>query len=138
MWGKAAELRNFPNTQPLGLSEKCCRYKWEAYCGTNRRRTAAFPFSTRLRSQQGAALQMRGVRRYKSEVYCQSALFGQVVWVELSKIRPCSCARNLCLADFPISLIFFFGGRGKGGGARADGGRTGGWLGGVGFFFYGK
>ena len=22
------------------LSQKCCRYKWEAYCGTNRRRTA--------------------------------------------------------------------------------------------------
>ena len=39
------------------------RYKWEVYCGVS--------LSSRLRSQQGTALQMGGVPQYKLEVYCQ-------------------------------------------------------------------
>ena len=66
------------NPQPLVFSQKYRRYKWEAYCGTNRRRIAVqiggvlrrFPISN-FRSQQGTALQMGGVLRYKLEVYCQ-------------------------------------------------------------------
>ena len=39
------------------------RYKWEVYCGVS--------LSSRLRCQQGTALQMGGVLRYKLGVYCQ-------------------------------------------------------------------
>ena len=40
------------------------RYKWGVYCGVS--------LSSRLRSQQGTALQKKGgVLRYKLEVYCQ-------------------------------------------------------------------
>ena len=35
---------SFRNPQPLVFSQKYRRYKWEAYCGTNGRCTAAFPF----------------------------------------------------------------------------------------------
>ena len=50
----------------------------KAYCSTNTRRTAVqtggvlrrCPFSSKLRSQQGAALQMRGILRCELDVYC--------------------------------------------------------------------
>ena len=62
----------FRNPQPLVFSqEEYCRYKWEAYCGTNWRCIVAFPFSSRLRSQRGRALQRRVVLQYTLEVYCQ-------------------------------------------------------------------
>ena len=32
------------NPQPPIFPQKYCRYKWEGYCGTNTRLTAAFPF----------------------------------------------------------------------------------------------
>ena len=61
-------------------------YKWEAYCSTNGRRTAGFPF---LRS-----LEARKVRRYKWGVYCRTngrctaVLFRQVVRVGVSETLP--------------------------------------------------
>ena len=47
-------------------------YKWEAYCSRNGRRIAGFPFSSKLRSQEGTAIQMGGVQPYKLEVYCRT------------------------------------------------------------------
>ena len=61
-------------------------YKWEAYCSTNGRRIAGFPF---LRS-----LEARKVRRYKWGVYCRTnwrctaVLFRQVVGVGVSETLP--------------------------------------------------
>ena len=62
-------------------------YKWEAYCSTNGRRTAGFPF---LRT-----LEARKVRRYKwGGAYCRTnwrctaVLFGQVVGVGVSATLP--------------------------------------------------
>ena len=58
-------------------------YKWEAYCSTNGRRIAGFPF---LRS-----LEARKVRRYKWGAYCRTnwrctaVLFRQVVGVGVSE-----------------------------------------------------
>ena len=69
----------FRNPQPLAFSQKYCRYKWEAHCGTNKKVVlrhklevyCGVSLSSRLRSQRGTALQMGGVLRYKFEVYCQ-------------------------------------------------------------------
>ena len=47
-------------------------YKWEAYCSTNGRCTVGFSFLSRLRSQEGPAIQMGGVLPYKLEVYCHT------------------------------------------------------------------
>ena len=47
-------------------------YKWEAYCSTNERRIAGFPFLEKLRSQESMAIQMGGVLPYKLEVYCRT------------------------------------------------------------------
>ena len=61
-------------------------YKWEAYCSTNRRRIAGFPF---LRS-----LEARKVRRHKWGAYCRTnwrcttVLFRQVVGVGVSETLP--------------------------------------------------
>ena len=61
-------------------------YKWEAYCSTNGRRTAGFPF---LRS-----LEARKVLRYKWGAYCRTnwrctaVLFRQVVGVGVSETLP--------------------------------------------------
>ena len=61
-------------------------YKWEAYCSTNGRRIAGFPF---LRS-----LEARKVRRYKWGAYCRTnwrctaVLFRQVVGVGVSETLP--------------------------------------------------
>ena len=61
-------------------------YKWEAYCSTNGRRTAGFPF---LRS-----LAARKARRYKWGAYCRTnwrctaVLFRQVVGVGVSETLP--------------------------------------------------
>ena len=61
-------------------------YKWEAYCSTNGRRIAGFPF---LRS-----LEARKVRRYKWGAYCRTngrctaVLFRQVVGVGVPKNCP--------------------------------------------------
>ena len=59
--------------------KKYRRYKWEAYCGTNRRRTAVqtggalrrFPFSKASKPARHTALQMGGALRYKLGVYRQ-------------------------------------------------------------------
>ena len=63
-------------------------YKWGAYCRTNGRRIAGFPF---LRS-----LEARKVRRYKWGAYCRTngrstaVLFRQVVRVGVSETLPIS------------------------------------------------
>ena len=65
----------FRNPQPLVVSQKNRRTNGRR--GTNRRRTAVLEahcgvsLPSRLRSQQGTALQMGGVLQYKLEVYCQ-------------------------------------------------------------------
>ena len=65
-------------------------YKWEAYCSTNGRRIAGFPF---LRS-----LEARKVRRYKWGAYCRTnwrctaVLLRQVVGVGVSKRLPINLA----------------------------------------------
>ena len=79
--------------QPPVLLQKYCvqmggvlPYNWEAYCSTNGRRTAGFPF---LRS-----LEARKVRRYKWGAYCRTnwgctaVLFRQVVGVGVSETLP--------------------------------------------------
>ena len=61
-------------------------YKWGAYCRTNGRRIAGFPF---LRSSEA-----RKVRRYKWGAYCRTnwrctaVLFRQVVGVGVSETLP--------------------------------------------------
>ena len=68
-------------------------YKWEAYCSTNRRRIAGFPF---LRS-----LEARKVQHYKWGAYCRTnwrrtaVLFRQAVGVGVSETLP-----NFCSAAF--------------------------------------
>ena len=63
-------------------------YKWEAYCSTNGKRIAGFPF-LRIRS-----LEARKVRRYKWGAYCHTnwrctaVLFRQVVGVGVSETLP--------------------------------------------------
>ena len=62
------------------------QYKWEAYCSTNGRRIAGFPF---LRS-----LEARKIQRYKWGAYCRTnwrctaVLFRQVVGVGVSETLP--------------------------------------------------
>ena len=91
-----AKVRNVPVTPtpsifPKVLPYKCgggtavtVPYKWEAYCSTNGRRTAGFPF---LRS-----LEARKAQRYKWGVYCRArctaVLFRQVVGVGVSETLP--------------------------------------------------
>ena len=71
-------------------------YKWEAYCSTNGRRIAGFPF---LRS-----LEARKVRRYKWGAYCRTnwrctaVLFGQVVRVGVSETLPIPAAAEQLFA----------------------------------------
>ena len=61
-------------------------YKWEAYCSTNGRRIAGFPF---LRS-----LEARKAQRYKWGAYCRTnwrctaVLFRQIVGVGVSETLP--------------------------------------------------
>ena len=52
--------------QPLGLSQKYCRYKWEAYCNTNWMRITTFPF---LQGLEG-----RKAQRYKWGAHHQNCL----------------------------------------------------------------
>ena len=59
---------SFRNPQPLVFSQKYCRYAWEAYCGTiggvlqyRLEVYCGVSLSSKLRSQQGTALQMGGV-----------------------------------------------------------------------------
>ena len=69
---------NFVSNFDPSTFSKVLPYKWEAYCRTNGRRTAlqmgavllGFPFSPRLRSHEGPAIQMGAVLPYKLEVYC--------------------------------------------------------------------
>ena len=89
-------------------------YKWEAYCSTNGRRTAEFPF---LRS-----LEARKVWRCKWGAYCRTnwrctaVLFRQVVGVGVSdifvwKIPPCkqhmllSLTRKQCIFELKKALF---------------------------------
>ena len=57
---------------------KVLLYKWEGYCRTNGRRTALqmggalLGFPSRLRREEGTAMQMGGVLPYKLEVYCST------------------------------------------------------------------
>ena len=70
------ELSGNPNPQYFS---EVSPVQMEAYCGTNRRHTVVqiggvlrhFPFSPKLRSQRGTALQMGGELRYKLEMYRQ-------------------------------------------------------------------
>ena len=79
-------LRNVPVTPTPSIFPKVLPYKWEAYCSTNGRRTAGFPF---LRS-----LEARKVRRYKWGAYCRTnwrctaVLFRHVVGVGVPKHCP--------------------------------------------------
>ena len=83
----SAQSGTFRNPQPMVFSQKYRRYKWEAYCGTNGRRTAVqiggvlrrFPFSKALKPARHSvtnggrtAVQIGGV---------PPVLFRQVVWV---------------------------------------------------------
>ena len=97
LWVEADEcklgVRNFPVTPPQYFSKSTAvqmggvlPYKWEAYCSTNGRRVAGFPF---LRS-----LEARQARRYKWGAYCRTnwrctvVLFRQVVGVGASETLP--------------------------------------------------
>ena len=82
----APKFRNVPVTPTPSIFPKVLPYKWEAYCSTNGRRTAEFPF---LRS-----LEARKVWRYKWGAYCRTnwrctaVLFRQVVGVGVSETLP--------------------------------------------------
>ena len=64
------KFRNFPEPPTPGIFSKVSpvqmggvlRYKWEAYCGTNWRCTAAFPFLQSLEASKA--------QRYKWGAYC--------------------------------------------------------------------
>ena len=64
---------------PLLFSQKYRRYKWEAYCGTNGRRTAVqiggvlrrFPFFKAWKPARHSVTNGGGALRYKLEVYRQ-------------------------------------------------------------------
>ena len=79
-------ISNVPVTPTPSIFSKILPYKWGAYCSTNGRRTAGFPF---LRS-----LEARKVRRYKWGAYCRTnwrctaVLFRQVVGVGVSETLP--------------------------------------------------
>ena len=47
-------------------------YKWEAYCSTNGRRIAGFPFLRRLEARKARRYKWGGVLPYKLEVYCRT------------------------------------------------------------------
>ena len=69
----------FRNPQPPGIFSKATpaqmggvlQYKWEAYCSTNERCIAAFPFLQGLEASKAQCYKWGGVLRYKLEVYCQ-------------------------------------------------------------------
>ena len=65
--------------QTLVLSQKYCQTKWAAYCCTNTRRIAIqiggvlrASLSSRLRGQEGTAIQMGGILPCKLEVCCST------------------------------------------------------------------
>ena len=60
-------------------------YKWEAYCWVS--------LSSRLRSQEGPAIQMGGVLPYKLEVYCRT--FFETSRVGVSETLLCLLSRNI-------------------------------------------
>ena len=72
-------IRNFPDPPATGIFSKVLlvqmggvlRYKWEAYCGTNWRCIAAFPFLQGLEASEAQRYKWGGLLRYKLEVYCQ-------------------------------------------------------------------
>ena len=84
--GRNVPVTPTPSIFPKVLPYKWGAYKWEAYCSTNGRRIAGFPF---LRS-----LEARKVRRYKWGAYCRTnwrctaVLFRQVVGVGVSETLP--------------------------------------------------
>ena len=63
-------------TPTPSIFSKVLPHKWEAYCCTNGRRTAiqmgGVSLSSKLRSQEGPAIQMGGILPYKLEVYCRT------------------------------------------------------------------
>ena len=91
---KSPKIRNVPgDPNPQYFSKSTAvqmggvlPYKWEAYCSTNGRRIAGFPF---LRS-----LEARKARQYKWGAYCRTnwrctaVLFRQVVGVGVSETLP--------------------------------------------------
>ena len=87
-----SQLANIPVTTTTKFCPKVLRYKWEAYCNTNGRRTAmqmgvltVFPFPQSVGAPK--------VLQYKLEAYCNTnwrwciaILFSEVVVVGLSDI----------------------------------------------------
>ena len=77
-------------------------YKWEAYCSTNGRRIAGFPF---LRS-----LEARKARRYKWGEYCctnwrcTALLLRQVVGVGVSETLPSNLPLSSCRRGKPQKI----------------------------------
>ena len=78
-WRNTQIFRDVPVTPTPSISPKVLPYKWGAYCRTNGRRTAVqmggvlrVSLSSKLRSQESAAIQMGGVLPYKLEVYCRT------------------------------------------------------------------
>ena len=63
-------------TTTTKIFSKVLRYKWEAYCDTNGRRTAiemggvlaVFPFPQKRRGTKSTAIQIGGILQYKLEV----------------------------------------------------------------------
>ena len=47
-------------------------YKWEAYCSTNGRRIAGFPFLGSLEARKALPYKRGGVLPYKLEVHCRT------------------------------------------------------------------
>ena len=60
-------------TPTPSIFSKVLPHKWEACCSTNARCIVGFPFFSKLRIQEGPAIQMGGILPYKLEVYCRTS-----------------------------------------------------------------
>ena len=84
---KSILMGNIPVTTTTKIFPKILRYKWEAYCDTNGRRTAingrstdSISLSSERRGTESTAVQIGGVLQYKWEVYCDTFLRSSGGW----------------------------------------------------------
>ena len=71
--------QDFPKSTAIQMGG-VLRYKWEAYCVTNRRSTDSISLSSERRGTESAAIQIGGVLQYKLEVYCDTFLRSSGGW----------------------------------------------------------
>ena len=114
-------MGNIPVTTTSKISPKALRYKWEAYCNTNGRRTAiqmggvltVFPFPWSLGVTKSTAMQIGGVLQYKWKVYCDTSLRSSGGWVfcyfASSPEKFCEYFFRICLGILHWKMAGIFG-----------------------------